>query len=307
LRVVKGEVMTLSSFTPWSLVIGLITIAILWIIYGKIAEDYRLKKLVVGADGRASSSKLQWTLWTIVVLFTFMTVYIARGINGHWNPIQEIPQNALIAMGFSITTMAAAKAITTENVASGQLTKAPKTSGSFLGDIIKDDSGFPDLSKVQMMSWTFIAIITYILYLGTMVFTKTGEIEKVLIFPDIPSALMVLMGLGQGAYIGKKLVTKDTPRIAGLSRGSGKAGTEIKITGESFGNAQSGSLITIDGNPITVLITEANWKDSQITFTLPDTQPTGAPWNAGMIRISLIVNGRASNDVPFTINTKDDS
>ena len=295
---------TISPDTPWSLAIGFIAIGIIWLIYGKIAEDRWLKKLVEGADKRASSSKLQWTLWTIVVLFTFMTIYIARAINGVWDPVQEIPQNALIAMGFSITTMAAAKAITTENVASGQITKVPKANGTFLGDIVKDEDGFPDLSKVQMMSWTLIAIVTYILYLGNIVFTKTGTIEKVLIFPDIPAALMVLMGLGQGAYLGKKLVTKDTPRITGLSPGVGKGGTKIELAGETFGGKQDGSLITVDGSPINVMIDPKDWTDSKIAFILPSSPPIGATWKEGKIKLGLIINGRESNEVPFTINTQ---
>lgn len=294
---------TLDPATQWSLVIGLVAIFVIWLIYGKIAQDYWLKKLVEGADRRASSSKLQWTLWTIVILFTFITIYIARGMNGVWDPVQEIPQNALIAMGFSITTMAAAKAITTEGVASGQITKPPKTNGSFLGDIIKDESGHPDLSKVQMMSWTLIAIVTYILYLVNIVSTETGVIEEVLKFPDIPAALMVLMGLGQGAYIGKKLVTKDTPRITGLSPGTGKGGTKIELTGESFGVRQDGSLITIDGSPITVAINPSDWTDSKIAFTMPNTPPIGNSWVNSKIRLGLIINGHESNDVPFTINT----
>ena len=64
-----GEVVNLSPYTPWSLVIGLIAIGVLWIIYEKIAEDFRLKKVVEGADGRASSSKLQWTLWIARIFY----------------------------------------------------------------------------------------------------------------------------------------------------------------------------------------------------------------------------------------------
>ena len=55
-----GEVVNLSPYAPWSRVIGLVAIGHFWIIYGKIADDFRLKKFVEGADG--SSSKLQWTL-----------------------------------------------------------------------------------------------------------------------------------------------------------------------------------------------------------------------------------------------------
>jgi hypothetical protein len=65
----SGEIVNLSPYTPWSLVIGLIAIGVLWIIYGKIAEDFKLKKLLEGADERASSSKLQWTLWIARIFY----------------------------------------------------------------------------------------------------------------------------------------------------------------------------------------------------------------------------------------------
>ncbi|VVB70602.1 Uncharacterised protein [uncultured archaeon] len=119
--------------------------------------------------------------------------------------------------------------------------------------------------------------------------------------PDIPQALMVLMGLGQGAYIGKKLVTKDTPRLSGLIPGSGKVGSKIALTGESFGDKQNGSLITISGSPINAQIESGGWTDSKIEFKLPATKPNGDPW-AGMVNVGLIVNGRSSaNEIPYSI------
>ena len=49
----SGEIVNLSPYALWPLVIGLIAIGVLWIIYGKIAEDFKLKKLLEGA-GRKS-------------------------------------------------------------------------------------------------------------------------------------------------------------------------------------------------------------------------------------------------------------
>lgn len=309
----------LNPNTGFSLVAALIVLFVFYIFYIVITKDYWLSKLVSGADGKASSSKLQWTLWTIVVLYVFVTILFARIINGLWTPFDAVPQNVLLSMGLSATTMAAAKAITTDYVADGSVTKSDKKATksdeqagmqarrhppgkkeSFLDDLLKE-GGNPDLSKVQMMAWTLIAVMMYLLTVIHIVQTNSVESTDVLNMPDIPPALMVLMGLGQGAYIGKKLVTKDTPRLSGLNPGSGKVGSKITLTGESFGDKQNGSLITVSGSPINAQV--ESWTDTKIEFKLPATKPNGNAWT-GLVNIGLIINGRAgANEIPYSIET----
>jgi len=90
-------------------------------------------------------------------------------------------------------------------ISTGRIAKSAVPSGSSsFGAIFQDDAGFPDLSKVQMIAWTFIAIVTYLIAVGSRIHQR-----NYCSLPDIDSALMVLMGLGHGAYLGKKLVTQD--------------------------------------------------------------------------------------------------
>src|SRR5438105_11966794 len=95
--------------------------------------------------------------------------------------------------------------------------------------------------------------------------------------PDIDGALMVLMGLGQGAYLGKKL-TVMTPiaRLRALAPANGKPGDPITIYGASFGATQNGSLITLDGTPLADA--PQTWQDTQIRFTIPNRHPNGIDW-----------------------------
>jgi hypothetical protein len=113
---------------------------------------------------------------------------------------------------------------------------------------------------------------------------------------------MVLMGLGQGAYLGKKLTSTTTPRLTGLSQGSGKPGTMVTITGLQLGEKQNGSLITINGNPF-FPVPAPEWGDTQIKFTIPAKQADGSDWLAGQrISIGVIVGGQeGANTLPFTI------
>jgi hypothetical protein len=111
---------------------------------------------------------------------------------------------------------------------------------------------------------------------------------------------MVLMGLGQGAYLGKKLVTTSVPRLTTLSPSSKKAGEEVEIHGTSLGTKESGQLI-IDGYPISPVITD--WQNTLIKFTFPAKRPDGKDWPPGQrVSIGVIVNGKESaNTLPFTV------
>jgi hypothetical protein len=140
------------------------------------------------------------------VVFAYAAIYSLKISAHHFDAINEIPKNVLIAMGMSVISAAAAKSITVSYISTGRITKSVASSGSAsFSAIFQDDSGFPDLSKVQMIAWTFIAIVTYLIAVGSKIHQRDYSS-----LPDIDSALMVLIGLGHGAYLGKKLVTQNT-------------------------------------------------------------------------------------------------
>jgi hypothetical protein len=289
------------TFIPY--IAGIAALLLAWVLYGLLAGTWNIWKLVTGTDGRASTSKLQWFLWTVVVVFAYVAIWAARAAAGDFGPITEIPQNLLLAMGLSVTTMAAAKGITVSYVNSGRVIKTSADSArkkdEGLGPIVSSDEGDPDLSKIQMMIWTLVAIVIYL-------FAVVDQIRSGHALPDIDATLMVLMGLGQGAYLGKKLVTTITPRLTGLSPGAGKPGTQITITGMAFGAEQCGSLITMDGNPFHPQGTA--WAADQIKFTLPEKPPSGRDWEPGQrVTFGLIVGGQESvNSLPFTVTADEE-
>ena len=185
-------------------IIGVGSLVMLWLIYG-VASNWSPWKLVEGADGRPSTSKFQFWLWTGVIIFAYTAIYSMKVKAGFFDPIADIPKNVLIAMGMSVLTATAAKGITVSYISSARLTKTAATPGtSGIGAIFQDDNGFPDLSKVQIVAWTLIAIATYLIAVANRI--QTANFQSL---PDIDSALMVLMGLGHGAYLGKKLVSQD--------------------------------------------------------------------------------------------------
>src|SRR6202035_4593072 len=199
--------------------VALLTLLLLYLLLGSLTRRWNPLAFSIGAHGRLSSSKLQFFLWTVVALFAYVALYIARVEDGLSLTGAGFPQNLLLAMGLSVTTMAAAKGITASYVASGKINKAPAatapglqgkgvanppgntpTAAIHLGDVFLDDDGFPDLTKIQMMSWTLVAIGVYLYNVVSLINTPSGSLQ----LPDIDTALLVLMGLGQGAYLAKK-------------------------------------------------------------------------------------------------------
>jgi hypothetical protein len=174
--------------------------------------------LVVGADGLLSVSKLQWMLWTGAVLFAYVALYVAQVRTGVYASLGEVPVNVLRVMGFSTATMAAAKGIATATkklppIKRERHVPVREDGRSWsIADLLTDDNENADISKVQLVAWTFLAILIFILQvldtLGKFVTLPPAQVK----LPDIDASLMVLMGLGQAGYVGKKIAEIKTTR-----------------------------------------------------------------------------------------------
>lgn len=184
-----------------SVLVGFAGLGLLWLMIG-IATSFSMIKLVCGVDGRPSTSKCQFLMWTAAMIFCYLVVYSYHIHRNHFSPIEGWSPNVLLSMGISAATAVAAKAIVSNNVSNGSLVKS-NPNGK--GGIFEDDDGSPDLAKVQLMIWTIIAIGVYLV----SVYHNLSAEKRVL--PDIDKNLMVLMGLGHSAYLGKKLTEKTPP------------------------------------------------------------------------------------------------
>jgi hypothetical protein len=326
---------TLASVDP--AVYAAISLLVLLILYRILTGTFNVFKVIEGADGRPSTSKLQFWAWTVVALVAYVMIFAARAEKGYLSA-PDVPPNLLLAMGFSVITAVGAKAITTSQIKNGQLAKTsvgaaaaaasgPTTvagatkptaaavtnlelavqSTSGLGGLAKEDDGTIDLSKVQLLAWTVVAIGVYAISLFSVVAATKAlaqdtvvDFGKLPAFPDISPALVVLMGLGQAAYLGRKLVTTDTPRISGLVPSSGSIDTQVKVLGASFGDNGVGSQVTLDGMPIAMNTT---WSDNQITFCFPSKRPDTGNWKPGdTVQVGVIAGGiYSANSYPFTI------
>jgi len=296
----------------WGAVALLFFWMVIWLLTGKLNPFL----LIIGEDGRPSTSKLKPFLWTIVMIFAYAVLYSAKLKKGSIDPISNIPPNLLIAIGLDAATLIAAKGITESQIASGQVEKPPPvtpttativstTANAGPGAVFQDDNGFPELTKIQTVTWTGFAIVIYLIAVDAALKVITAAQPNTpavtdLSLPDIAPALMVLIGLGNAAYIGKKLVTTDTPVLTTVSADRRATFTEVTLTGVAFGAVQNGSRITINDKEITDLPLE--WSNERVKIKLPDKNPAGGDWIDGqIIIIALFVKGRMTNQLPLKI------
>jgi len=171
-------------------------------------------EIIKDREGFPSLSLFQFLLWTTVISFGFLSIYLIRIMNGvYFPPLEEIPTGILALMGISTAIPIARSKMISANI-------EPKTEHK-LSSILQDKEGRPILAKFQMFIWTWIAIMIYLVILFSSV-SEIGEpdyeVENIeceenkyscLAFPDIDPSLVVLMGLNQTAYLGREYYNRN--------------------------------------------------------------------------------------------------
>src|SRR5438132_13609464 len=72
-------------------IVAFTAILLLAVIYMMISRSLNLAQIILGADGRPSTSKLQFLLWTVAILFSYVALYATRVSKNHFEAISEIP------------------------------------------------------------------------------------------------------------------------------------------------------------------------------------------------------------------------
>lgn len=276
-----------------AILIGVAFLVVLYVVTALITGHWRLKEVFAGFDGFASTSKLQWFLWLIAILFGYVALWVLRAEQGDYTALSEIPVNILTVLGFSTATAAAAKGITAGYVQTGKVVKTgppANPTAATTGGIFQDDGGAPELAKIQMIAFTIIGIGIFLATVFHQI--AIGDIKDGL--PNVDSSLLVLMGISQGGYLGKKLVTFGTPALFAPNPLSAPSGTAVTVSGSGLGAQQGNSQLLLNGAPIAITA----WSDTSIQFTVPADNPaTGAAWANLPMAVSLVVSmtGQLSN------------
>lgn len=290
---------------------GWVAIIVFWLVGWITAGKKRPWALAIGNDGNLSGSLLQFLIFTGVTIFAYVSAFAARaieiGASSSMPLLPEIPINLLILMGFSVATASSSKSVTVSYLQSGDLPKDNK------GNAVKGRDGKSDLTKVQMIVWTLIAAVIYIVgfrsfmsakcYLPSDLREKTenaSQCPEGFALPDIDGALLILLGASQGGYVAGKLVTRSfEPKINHTLPTSVKVNGKVSVYGTFLGEGNDGENIIIlsevagenEKIPIDSEFIE-EWTDSKIVFKLPDkAKPKGNESKREFV-LEVMVNSR---------------
>lgn len=175
----------------WAIFLSLLLLPLLSRI---INDNFSFKKLIVSKkDGISISiSKTQILIWTIVVLFGIIYVYLISEV------LLAITPQILFLLGIGGGTAAGAQYIAAkaaaQQAAADQSKDVQVQDGQGQDNQIKDAAGTPsDFFKVQMMAFTLV-IAAIVL----------KEIIANNAFPDLPENLVLVMGISNALYLGNK-------------------------------------------------------------------------------------------------------
>jgi hypothetical protein len=260
----------------------------------------------VGADGRLSLSKLQFYIWTIVLVYCYSLLALFRlTVASAPQCILDtamqlgslnVPANVWIVLGLSSATLIGAKGITSAQMRSNLISKTRVEPRIRLSDLVWDDtSNSFSLSRLQMLVWTIVAVSIYVITAYLSIKGQNAIYQHLLSaspfppvstdfmnrlaaypglhfvqgLPDVDNTLLVLMGLSQATYIGNKLTISTPPAIYSLSASNVRPDATISINGNNFGNTSTTGQVLLNGTslPSQQIV---GWTDSQITFAVAD-------------------------------------
>jgi hypothetical protein len=204
--ILSSSIAAVSSGWKWiAILIGLGVVVVLYLLYALSSRNFRHpSKVFEGLDGVSSTSKFQWTIWLAAILIVYVALWVIRVKQGDWSSTTKVPANVLTVLGFSTATAAAAKGITAGYVQTNRVSKAdPANRAKPPGGLLQDDDGVPELAKIQMVGFTLVAVGIFVATFFHQIFASPILTS----LPNIDSSLLVLMGISQGGYLGKKIVS----------------------------------------------------------------------------------------------------
>jgi hypothetical protein len=191
--------------------------------------------LLIDERNKLSLSRLQLTLWTIVVLSGFFAAALSNLAAGYVNPLSiAIPSELWLLMGISTTSLLGSPLILrtkmekapkkTEKEKTFALREKQGVDASRLDNVglvlvNKDpDAAQPadlfageetgngahlDLGKIQMLYFTVILVLTYAVTLGS---TFAGALGRIGQLPALDPGMIALLGISHAGYLLHKAI-----------------------------------------------------------------------------------------------------
>jgi hypothetical protein len=214
-------------------------------------------------NNTVSLSKLQTLLFFLVAVSVYVLVYAVR-VFGHNlpSPLPRIPIEVVVLIGLSAATTLGSQAISLQYQSEGRVSESDRS------DVLRNRDGQADLTKMQMLLWTIVAVTVYLVSTANLMTKncfalKTDSADSAIMTtlikacgttwsdvdpknskdlnelgPKLPSfdpLLLVLAGVVQGTYFGGRLLgTRNPPQIDGVYRQAGPPSV-VRLVGNFTG------------------------------------------------------------------------
>jgi len=200
-------------------------------VFGFVNFKKGFLNFLIGDNGTYSLSRLQAVLWAIVIISCQFSLVLCLCFNAHgfyfsiYQPV--FSESSTWLLGLSLTSYIAVKGITVNQMTNNPSAIVPQKTVPKWGDILTGSNGL-DFSKCQMLIWTLLAIIVFeskCYYFNNSMLSGSRDLLVKLMnhfydeysskdkltdinpfVPFLPWSFVVLMGMSQGVYVGKKLV-----------------------------------------------------------------------------------------------------
>jgi hypothetical protein len=237
--------------------------------------------IVRDGSGFPSLARFQFLLWTFILMFAVLGVFLIRLFMGTPKLPDDIPENLLILTGISIAVPFVSNPLSSMKYGdrkpiTGTLAVDPlnaKNRRPLKTMLMENDK--PTVSRFQMFAWTWISIIIYLGYFFSQITLLTDV--NILVVPDIPQVFVYLMGLSQVAYVGNKATLSKSIAVTQVVPKQAAARQPVTIRGTNFGPKEQGRVLFEDGNKeelgnqvIVPTSRIKRWEESVIIIEVPD-------------------------------------
>jgi len=252
--------------------------------------------IILDSNCYPSLSLFQFTMWTFVISFAYLGIYLTRILNGQLE-LAPLDGNMMILLGLSVSAPIINKVISNVKYSNaGCENTIPKYSS-----MLEENDKF-SLTRFQFFLWTWVSIVIFFGILSYDLATLSVDNIKELRLPEINDTLIVLMGISQAGYLGAKAVTKINPTITKFLRNfnSVKNKEVWTILGNGLGNEYGKAIVnTTEFDQEQIL----RWNDKVIEI-IPESSLVSALQKAkdDPILLRLIIGARV---IESKFETKD--
>jgi hypothetical protein len=252
--------------------------------------------VLLGHDGRLSTSKAVAYAWTAVVVYV-LAVLILEWPDDWGTALKNLSPTYLLLLGGPYASLVLSKAIVSTRTSSGSLTKPEGSGDARLSDLIADDTGRTDLFDVQFVAFNVLALW----FVVTAFLRATPEG-----FPDIPSGLVILTGGPAAVYLSNKLFSSTTATVSAVTPSKVLEGEDFFVVGSGFMSGYAKGLgVPFEGKVevggVLAPTVEDNWTDTRVRATAPRGDGGEAP-----VRVTVVGPGgvTATLDGALTVRSR---